>query len=861
MMKHLKTILLQLLAVSLIATDAVAQHTYYFPQAQFDPSIPAPEAFLGYPIGTHYTRHDRIIAYFQELDRLSDKISVEIIGYSYEGRPLAVATITSAANQGRLEEIRQAHIKQADPSAPQLDASQSPVVVLLDYSVHGAETSSGEASLLTAYYLVASQSDETRQWLDEAVVLIDIAQNPDGRDRTANWHNAYKSTPPVADPLDKEHLEQFPGGRTNHYFTDLNRDWLSVTQIETKPKIDFFHRWYPNVHIDFHEMGGGSTYYFEPTPKSTESPLIPRASYDFNTVLAKYHAEALDGLGSLYFTKEVFDNFSPIYGSTYPDFHGAVGVTVEQGSSRGLVQETANGLLEFRFTVRNQLFTGLASIKGAVAEKAGLFGLQKDFFRTALDEARAHKTKSYVFGDEHDESLTQKLVELLLRHRIAVYELGSDQTIDGKSFKEGSAYVVPVVQPQFRLIHSIFEETPPIQDSVFYGSTSYSIIHAYGLKYAKSANAIGQGNPVNTTKDLQGSVVGGKASYAYLLHWTEYNASTALYALLEKGVFIKAAFKPFTSTTVEGPIDFGYGSLVIPVAGQTISADSLHQVISYVANETGLKFYGVSTGFSVAGIDLGSNNIQTVKKPVVALVLGQGVNSAQAGQVWYLLNEHLKLPVVKIDPAVFPRANLSKYTTLILTSGSYDGLWNKETTENIKSWVNGGGTLIAFQSAAEWAISNGIVREKVYQDTANKKDQETERLDYATRAEASAPDRLSGNIFSADIDITHPVAFGLQERKLFVNIDGNTILLPSVNKFSTVAQFDSEPWVNGYISKQNLNRFSDKAYILASSAGQGSVILFSDDPTYRKYWYGTDRLVTNSIFFGGHVSTGGRGGQ
>ncbi|SKB67946.1 Zinc carboxypeptidase [Parapedobacter luteus] len=858
-MKQLKTILVQLLIFGLVIDGAVAQDSYYFPTAQFDPSIPSPEAFLGYPIGSHYTRHDRIIAYFQELDRLSDKISVEIIGQSYEGRPLAVATITSAANHGRLEEIRQEHIRQVDPQAPQLDAGTSPVVVLLDYSVHGAETSSGEASLLTAYYLAASQSEETQKWLSEAVIFIDIAQNPDGRDRTANWHNAYKSTPPVADPLDKEHLEQFPGGRTNHYFTDLNRDWLSITQVETKPKIDFFHQWYPNVHIDFHEMGGGSTYYFEPTPKSSESPLIPKSSYEFNAVLAKYHVEALDGIGSLYFTKEVFDNFSPIYGSTYPDFHGAVGATFEQGSSRGLLQETPNGLLEFRFTVRNQLLTGLATIKGAVAEKAGLFKLQKDFFRTALDEARAHKTKSYVFGDEHDKSLTQKLVDLLLRHRIAVFELGGDQTIDGKPFKQGSAYVVPAMQPQFRLVHSIFEETPPIQDSVFYGSTSYSIIHAYGLKYAKSASEVKAGNRVSGVKTISGSIVGNKPSYAYLMGWTEYNAPRALYALLEKGVFVKAAFKPFTSQTADGPVNFGYGSLVIPVAGQSIGGDSLHRAITTVANDTGLKFYSVSTGFNVEGIDLGSNNIQALNKPTVALVLGQGINSAQAGQVWYLLNEHLKLPVVKIDPINIPRANLTRYTTLILTGGSYNDLWDNGTTERIKSWVNSGGTLIAFQSAAEWAIANGITREKVYRDTTRKREPKPRRLDYVTRAEATAPDRISGNIFSADIDVTHPVAFGLQNRKLFVNIDGGTILLPSADQFSTVAQFDSEPWVNGYISKHNLDRFRDKAYILASSAGQGNVILFSDDPTYRKYWHGTDRLVINSIFFGGHITGGGRG--
>lgn len=850
---------LVLLGLSLLCSSLSAQDSYYFPKStSFNPRIPTPEAFLGYAIGTHYTRHDRIVAYFEELAKLSDKVTIEYIGQSYEGRPLAVAKITSAANHGKLEDIRQRHVQQADPNASALDPGTDPVVVLLDYSVHGAETSSGEASLLTAYYLVADQTEDTRRWLDEAVILIDIAQNPDGRDRAANWHNAYKSTPPVADPLDKEHLEQFPGGRPNHYFTDLNRDWLAATQKETKPKIEFFHRWYPNVHIDFHEMGGNSTYYFEPSPKSTQSPLIPQASYDFNTTLARYHAEALDGIGSLYFTKETFDNFSPVYGSTYPDFHGAVGVTVEQGSSRGLLQETSNGLLEFRFTIRNQLVAGLASVKGAVAEKQGLFDLQKNFFQSAIRDATAHSTKAYVFGDEKDQSLTNQFLELLLRHNIRVYELGRDQSLGGKDFKEGSAYVVPASQPQFRIIHSIFEETPTIQDSVFYGSTSYAIVHGYGLKYAKSAANVGLGTQVGVAKELVGDVVGGTADYAYLVEWTEYSAPRALYSLLDKGVFVKAAFKPFTAKTAAGDHQFGYGSLVIPVAGQTISADSLQRSIRAAADLAGIDFYSVSTGFSVEGIDLGSNNIRALKKPEVALILGQGVNSAEAGEVWFLLNEHLKLPVVKIDPANFSRANLNRYTTVVLVGGSYANAWDKETTERLKGWVNDGGTLIAFKSAAEWAIANGISREKVYRDSTARNKQGVVRQDYVTQQEALAPDRISGNIFSADIDITHPVGFGLQNRKLFVNIGGGTILLPSSSPFSTVAQFDKAPLVNGYISRKNIERYSGKAFILASGVGAGSTIFFSENPGHWKHWHGTDRLLINSIFFGDLLSGGGR---
>jgi len=325
--------------VALTPAPALAQSGYFFPQAaagDFDPAIPTPEAFLGYPIGTHYTRHDRIVDYLRELARLSDRVTVEEIGRSYEERPLLSVVITSGANQGRIDQIQRAHIAAGDPGGPAAGAD-APVVVGLFYSVHGNETSSGEAALLTAYYLAAGRSPEVLDWLDKAVVVIDPAQNPDGRDRAANWHNAWKNQPAVSDPQDKEHVEAWPAGRTNHYFTDLNRDWLAVTQKETRAKLEAFHRWRPNIQIDFHEMGAGSTYYFEPSPASMESPLLPRASYEWNVTLAKYHAQALDSLGSLYYTREVFDNFSPVYGSTYPDFHGGVGVTVEQASSRGLV--------------------------------------------------------------------------------------------------------------------------------------------------------------------------------------------------------------------------------------------------------------------------------------------------------------------------------------------------------------------------------------------------------------------------------------------------------------------------------------------------------------------------------------------
>jgi len=705
------------------------------------------------------------------------------------------------------------------------------------------------------------KNEETTKWLKEGVILIDPALNPDGRDRAANWHNEYKSFPPVADPEDKEHNEEWPGGRVNHYLTDLNRDWLSASQIETKNRIAFFHKWYPNVQIDFHEMGTNSTYYFEPSPEKSFSPIIPKSTYDFNTILAKYHAEALDKIGSLYFTKEAFDNLSPIYGSTYPKFFGAAAATFEEGSSRGLVQESESGLVKFSFTVRNHLTTGIATVRGAVAEKEKLFKLQKEFFQSALEQAKANPAKAYVFGDSKDISLTQDLLEIALRHHIKVYTLPNDLTIEGKHFEKGKAYIVPSLQPNYRIVHSVFEETAPLKDSTYYDNTSWSIAHAYGVQFAK-INSLGfsLGDQVNTLPEIKGELEGKASNYAYLLDWSDYNASTALYHLLEKGVIVKATQKPFTANTASGNKDFGYGSLVIPVAIQTISSDSLYKTIKETATLAKINISSSNTGFNIHGVDLGSNNIKAVKKPQVALFTGTGINASEAGQVWFLLNDHLNLPVTKLDINGLARTSLDDYNTIILPSGIFNSL-GKEGVAKIKTWVSDGGVLITFKSATEWAIKEELVKEKLVSDSTSgrrRNDSNGQRLDYELKDETETAKRINGGIFLADIDITNPIAFGLHNRKIYFTKIGTTILQASKDRYSTIAKYIPSSYISGYVSKQNIDKINNSASILASASGRGVVILFAEDPTYRNYWHGTDRLLINAIFFGKQLAGGGR---
>ncbi|NCT88832.1 peptidase M14 [Stenotrophomonas acidaminiphila] len=839
------------LLLAIGAMPALAQNSYYFPAArQFDARVPSPQQFLGYDIGSHYTRHDRLVAYFNELARVSDRVRVEVIGQSYEQRPLLLVTITSPRNHARSAQIAAQRQALVDPAQP-LPGDDAPSVVWLGYSVHGNETSSGEAAMLTAYYLAANQDAETAGWLENAVVVIDPAQNPDGRDRASNWHNAWGSRPPSADPADREHVEPFPTGRVNHYFTDLNRDWLALAQADSWPKVAQFHRWYPNIQIDFHEMGKDSTYYFEPSPKSMESPLLPRSSYEANHWLARFHAQALDALGSLYYTGENFDNFSPIYGSTYRDFHGAVGVTVEQASSRGRVQESVNGPLHFDFTIRNQVATGLASVRGAVEDRMRLFVLQKAFFRSALAQAAAYPVRDWVFGDAADATLTRRLLALLLQHRIQVHALARDVEVDGKRFHAGSAYVVPVRQPQFRLAHAIFEFTPPVKGDVFYSGTSYAVAPAYGLRYAASRGALPTGAKVEAAPAAQGGIHGGRAGFAYVADARDFGSYRLLGGLLRDGVRVRTAHQPFTAATAAGEVAFGHGAVVIPVAGQTLDAGALQARVLARAQEAGVTVHALDSGRTASGIDLGSDNVRVLRAPSIALVMGEGVSATEIGSAWFALDAALGLPASKLDPAQLASVDLSRYTSIVLSAGSYGTVGEAGVTA-LKRWIAAGGSLVVYGSGARWAIDKGLVEAKLRGDGKGEEDQ---RLDFGTVRDVFALGRVSGNILSADIDPTHPLGFGVQQRRIWVNKESGLVFEPGKNAFLNVVNIDRQPVVNGYLSDANRARVAGSSYLQVVPSGSGNGVLFADDPAHRKYWHGTERLLLNALLQGNHLNT------
>jgi hypothetical protein len=814
------------------------QATYFYPnKGNFDASIPTPEQFLGYAIGEQHTRHDRIVAYLKELDRLSDKVSFEIIGETFEHRAQVVAIFSSPENHKNLEQIRLQHLSN------QLNGSNNkvPLVIHLAYNVHGNEPSSSEAALLTAYYLTASQSEQTKEWLNNMIITMDPVINPDGRDRHTHWANMHKGTPAVADPNDREHNEIWPGGRFNHYWFDLNRDWFLATFPETRNRVNFFHKWRPYVQTDHHEMGTNSTFYFDPGKESSNNPIVP--DYLYNKIYPKfgeYFTKATNNLGSMYFTKEAFDKLYPGYGSSYINFYGGAGFLFEQGSSRGHVQETTTIPITFGFTIRNQFTASLATITAALAEKESLIEMRKQFYLTAKQQAANSVIKGYSFGDPKDFNRTKAFIDLLLLHRIDIYKVPNS-----------TDYFVPTAQDNYIMVKSIFENQITYKDSTFYDASTWSLIHAYGLPFTEVKSTMVLAEKVTTPIVLNNTPI-VKSNYAYLVNNTDYNIHQFIYALQNEGVFVQTATRTFSTNINGANMNFGYGSIIISVQQQKVDADELYNIVSKASLAANIKVHTVSTGYSNSGIDLGSNYVKTLKKPEAAMIIGNGVAASEAGEIWHLLDQRLHMPITKIDILNFSRVRLERYNTLVMVSGVYNFL-DKNSVDKIKAWVQNGNTLITIKSGAEWAIKNGFTKFKLAVDSSNTKG----RLDYDRASDMEGAKALGGSIFTIDLDTTHPIGYGFSKRKVSVYKNNSTFFQNSTSAYSTIAQYTNTPLVGGYLHPNSLKMIKNSPSILVGAEGSGRVILFADEPNFRGAWYGTNKLFLNALFLGSIMAAPG----
>ncbi|WP_103069212.1 M14 family zinc carboxypeptidase [Aquimarina sediminis] len=819
-----------------------AQEYFYKDKTPFDSEIPSPEEFLGYPIGKQHTRHDQIVAYFAKLASVSDKAILTDYGKTHENRRLVMLTVSTPENMNNLSMLKQQHLAFTDPSKSTANYNEVPVFVQLGYNVHGNEPSGSEAAMLMAYTLIASNSDEVKNYIKNAVIFIDPTINPDGRDRHTQWANQFKGSPLVSDNYDIEHNEMWPYGRTNHYWFDLNRDWLLGINPESRGKLKWYHQWYPNVVTDFHEMGTNSTYFFEPMkPIGSQDPIMPKKNYEeLNNLFAPYFSEALDNIGSFYFTKEAFDGTYPGYGSSYPDLQGALALLFEQASSRGHLQDTDYGTLSFPFTIRNQYISSIATVKAAVENKGKLRRYQQDFFKSAAHTVLNKSYGAYEFGDTFDQNRNKAFIDKLLLHKIKVY-------------RDGDRFIVPVKQPQQRMVQTVFETYNKYRDSVFYDASAWSLANFYNMKY-KGVKSVNLGQEIISTDELVNITKVSKSDYAYIMDWDDYNAPAALYFMQSKGIKAASAFKPFGSVTSEGKKDFNYGSVMIPVSKQKKNSAEVYTIIKEAQRKFSVPVYAVNSGFSTSGIDLGSSNFRKLDKPKAMLLVGEGVRSYEAGEVWHLLDTRVHMPITKLKLNYFNRASLKKYNVLVMVSGNYSQLDSLQQ-KKIKDWVSQGNTLVTIANASKWAIDKKIVKEKFTKKEKDTiKSKEAKRLSYVDADENIGRERLGGAIFEVDLDITHPLGFGYRDNSLPVYKNNEVFIAPSENPYSTVAKYTDNAHIDGYISVSNYNNYlKPSASLIVSKLGNGRVVMFADNPNFRGSWYGTNRLFLNALFLGNHI--------
>ena len=822
------------LTVSFSINSQEINLNYYIPSDQnYNDKIPTPKEVIGHEVGEWHVTHDKLAAYMKALANSSDRISIENRGKTYEGRPLLLLTITSPNNHSRIDEIRERHIAATDDS--DVDVSNDPIIVYQGFSIHGNEPSGSNASLAAAYYLAASLSPDTESLLKNTVILFDPSLNPDGLQRFAYWANTNKSKNINPDPNDREYFEVWPRGRTNHYWFDMNRDWLPVQLPESRARIASFHKWLPNILTDHHEMGSNSTFFFQPGIPSRTHPLTPQLNQDLTKEIGTYHAKALDKIGSQYYSEESFDDFYYGKGSTFPDINGGIGILFEQGSSRGHAQETSNGVLTFPFTIRNQYTAAMSTLEAAKNMRVKILKYQQDFYKKARNESS--RAKAIVFGDHKDAAKSYHLAEVLKRHQVTIHEVKSDFIADDKNFRKGYSYVVPMNQKNQKLVKAMFDARTSFKDSLFYDVSAWTFNHSFGVDYAENISLNNAGPEIKTLKINEGSV-SEKSTVGYLMPWNEYYTPKALNAILQKGIRAKVSMKNFNN----GGNSYDYGTIQIPVQNQKLGSQELYDFLKTVANESHVEINGVSTGLN-NGIDLGSSNFKNISLPKVAMLVGNGVNVSDPGEIWHLFDQRYDMHVTKLDMIYFNRIDISKYTVIIAPNSR--GL-DKKSIEKLQKWVRDGGTLIGYRSAAKWLNANKFINiefESANFDTIKD-------VSFEAKSLKSGAQVIGGAIFEANIDRSHPINFGYKNDN--IALFRNTTLFMKADKksYNNPIQYTNNPLLSGYISKENAKVIKNTVPFKVQRMGRGRVVVFTDNTNFRAFWYGTNKLLMNAVFFG-----------
>ncbi|MEO1038194.1 MAG: M14 family zinc carboxypeptidase [Pseudomonadota bacterium] len=818
--------------------------------AEYDVAIPKPEDVVGFSTGQIIFTPEMLHAYLRAVDTASDRVSVDVVGRSHFGRPILRATVTAPQNQSRLEEIRTRQLALATGEAAPTEGDL--LVVQFTHGVHGSEPSSYDASAPLLYHLAAAQDAATLEMLETSVINLVVVINPDGANRFAEWTNMHRARVPVADPQHREHFYEWPWGRTNHYWFDLNRQWIPVNQPEAVALVSATHDWSPHLAVDLHEMGRNSTYFFSPGPRDGLHPLLGTDGLELNLQINASLADQMDAEGAVFVSEELFDDFYLGYGSSYPGLLGSVPYLFEQSSVRGIIQETNRGVLRYDDKIGQQARVALSLIRGAHEHRSELLAHKENFAAESRRLAANDPVTHYVFTSA-DRGRLADFLEMLQVHRIEVRALTQTIRAEGIAFEAGDSYLVATNQANYRVIKGLFETRVIDDKSEFYDVSGWTQPLAYDLDYAEIRRgmfgpAVSNGDPVDFSLAAPAPA---RSNVAYVMDWrSSWYAPRALNRIVQAGLYARVIPDEIELQTADGLVEPGRGAIMIPVGGQELDADAIHALMERAAAEDGVTVHAAVTSSTPQGSDLGGFRLGDIERPEVLLLTGRGTSMNDAGEIWHLLDHEMEIGVSMIDLTSFANADLDRYTHIILVSGNYSTL-GEAGAERLGDWAREGGVLIASRSGARFLVSNEIGAARFAEDEeSDDATAEGVELAYEEINQWDAEQSISGALFGVELDLTHPLAFGLTDEDLTVHRIGSAAFAVSDNPFALPARYREDGLLSGYASPENVEALAGLGAVHAERLGAGSVILFADNPYFRAYMRGPARLFTNAIFFG-----------
>jgi len=811
--------------------------------------LKSPDEFLGYQLGIKWTPHFKIVNYFNYTASNSPfNMKLEKYGETNEGKDLLLAIISSPQNMSRIEEIRKNNLRLAGIEKGNVFTTNAPTIIWLSYNVHGNETSSSEVAMKVLYELTNTKNLATQKWLENTIVIIDPCLNPDGRDRYVNWYNSQVGKTPNANVDSREHSEPWPGGRTNHYNFDLNRDWAWQTQVETQQRLKKYNEWMPQIHCDFHEQGINNPYYFAPAAEPFHEVITPWQR-DFQTTIGKNHAKYFDANGWFYFTKEIFDLFYPSYGDTYPMYNGAIGMTYEQAghSSGGLTVIKNDGdTLTLKDRIAHHFTTSISTIEMASVHQTKLINEFQNYFSIAKNIGYSNY-KTFVVS-KGDVAKTNSFLSALEKNNINYERVGVDRNnaamgYDYNSGKEVSItlnvgdIVIQSKQPQSAMVKVLLEPKTKLPDSATYDITVWSLPYVYGLNaYACKTEIISTGNFINTP------LVNLKTNYGYAIKWGSVAVASFVGKLLQKNCIVKFAEQSF----VMGNENFERGTiLVLPSAKNNMND------IMQLASANSIQLYTLNGGMVNKGFDFGSEKNHLLKKQNVVLLTGKGVDANAAGEVWHFFEQQLNYPITLINADEISDVNLKNIDVLILPNGRYKFLSDKDASADLKTWVRQGGKIVAIDNAvAQMANGDwGIKLKKADEEKKEDKNVYADVKKYENRDRDGVSGNIPGAIYKIEMDDTHPLAFGYN--KNYFTLKQNDNVYEFMKDGWNVGIVKKENQVAGFVGSKLKEKIKDGTVLAVQPMGNGSIIYFADDPIFRSFWENGKLLLGNAVFLVG----------